>query len=102
MARVTPWVRPDASRTGGGEGGVGRASAPSFRFATSLESRSAAEARVPAAAAISCVLALCSWLDAATCSILRRRARYSPAIGASGQPITDSDSGSIRWVLPSD
>lgn len=43
-----------------------------------------------------------SALDAATCSILRRRARYSPAIGAGGQPITDSDSGSIRWVLPAD
>jgi protein TonB len=41
-----------------------------------------------------------SALDNATCSIMRRRARFTPAKDQSGNPIGDSTSSSIRWVLP--
>ena len=40
-------------------------------------------------------------LDAATCNILRRRARFTPATDSSGNPTTDTASTRIRWVLPS-
>jgi periplasmic protein TonB len=43
-----------------------------------------------------------STLDAATCSIIKRRARYTPAKDQSGNPITGTDSARIRWVLPAD
>jgi periplasmic protein TonB len=43
-----------------------------------------------------------STLDAATCSIIKRRARYTPAKDQSGNPITGNDSARIRWVLPAD
>jgi len=43
-----------------------------------------------------------SSLDATTCSILKRRARYTPAKDQSGQPITGTDSARIRWQLPAD
>jgi protein TonB len=43
-----------------------------------------------------------SALDNATCSILRRRARFSPAKDQAGNPISDSYSQRIRWELPSD
>jgi len=41
-----------------------------------------------------------SALDAATCSIIRRRARYSPAQDQAGNPIAGSDTTRIRWELP--
>ena len=41
-------------------------------------------------------------LDTATCSIIRRRAKYSPAKDETGQATTGSDSASIRWVVPKD
>jgi protein TonB len=43
-----------------------------------------------------------SSLDSATCSILRRRARFTPAKDQAGNPISDSYSQRIRWELPSD
>jgi len=39
-------------------------------------------------------------LDRATCSILQRRARFTPARGADGQKVADTTSGRIRWQLP--
>jgi len=39
-------------------------------------------------------------LDRATCTILTRRARFTPARGADGQAIADTTSGRIRWQLP--
>jgi len=39
-------------------------------------------------------------LDRATCSILVRRARYTPAMDAQGNRVPDEDSGKIRWELP--
>ncbi len=42
-----------------------------------------------------------STLDAATCNILRRRARFTPARDSSGNPTTDTTTTRIRWVLPS-
>jgi protein TonB len=41
-----------------------------------------------------------SALDQATCRLLSRRARYTPAKDSSGNPVADTDAGSIRWVLP--
>jgi protein TonB len=43
-----------------------------------------------------------SALDNATCSILRRRARFTPAKDQAGNPISDTYSQRIRWELPSD
>ena len=43
-----------------------------------------------------------SSLDSTTCSILTRRARFTPAKDQNGQPISDTTSARIRWVLPSD
>ena len=40
-------------------------------------------------------------LDAATCNILRRRARFTPARGSDGNPTSDNTTTRIRWVLPS-
>jgi len=42
-----------------------------------------------------------STLDAATCNIMRRRARFTPAHDSAGNPTTDTVSSRIRWVLPS-
>ena len=39
-------------------------------------------------------------LDKASCSILRRRARFDPALDTAGQPVTDTYEGRIRWELP--
>jgi protein TonB len=39
-------------------------------------------------------------LDNATCNIIRRRARYTPAQDQAGSPIAGSDTARIRWVLP--
>ena len=41
-------------------------------------------------------------LDNATCNIIRRRARYTPAKDQAGNPITGTDSARIRWTLPED
>ncbi|MEO6094089.1 MAG: TonB family protein [Novosphingobium sp.] len=39
-------------------------------------------------------------LDAATCDNVTRRARFKPATDSSGQPVGDSYSNRIRWVIP--
>ena len=43
-----------------------------------------------------------SSLDTATCSIIRRRARFTPAKDQNGGPTTGSYSQRIKWVLPED
>lgn len=43
-----------------------------------------------------------SALDGATCNILRRRARFTPAKDQAGNPISDTYNQRIRWELPSD
>lgn len=39
-------------------------------------------------------------LDVTTCSIIQRRARFTPARDASGRAVEDRSKGRIRWVLP--
>lgn len=39
-------------------------------------------------------------LDAATCRIMRSRARFEPARDSGGQPIPDHLQSHIRWILP--
>lgn len=39
-------------------------------------------------------------LDWATCSIVQRRARFSPARDVGGQAVEDRAQGRIRWMLP--
>ena len=39
-------------------------------------------------------------LDAAACENIRRRARFTPATDSDGQPITDTYSNRVRWVIP--
>lgn len=41
-------------------------------------------------------------LDEATCSNVKRRARFNPATDGEGKPTTGSYSGRIRWVIPKD
>lgn len=41
-------------------------------------------------------------LDEATCSNIRRRARFEPAKDGEGNPTTGSYSSSVRWVIPKD
>ena len=41
-------------------------------------------------------------LDEATCSNIRRRARFDPAKDGEGNPTTGSYSSSVRWVIPKD
>lgn len=41
-----------------------------------------------------------SALDAATCRIMRVRARFAPARGSDGKPASDTVASAIRWVLP--
>ena len=41
-------------------------------------------------------------LDAAACENIRRRARFTPASDSDGQPITDTYSNRVRWVIPKD
>lgn len=43
-----------------------------------------------------------SALDQATCRLMQRRARFTPAKDADGSPTTDSVSSRIKWVLPND
>ena len=40
-----------------------------------------------------------SSLDSATCRILKRRARFTPARDSSGQPVTDTYTQRITWRL---
>lgn len=39
-------------------------------------------------------------LDAATCKLVSRRARFETALDGNGSPIAGSYTGSIRWVIP--
>ena len=39
-------------------------------------------------------------LDVATCSIIQRRARFTPAREASGGVVEDRSKGRVRWMLP--
>ncbi len=39
-------------------------------------------------------------LDAATCQLVSKRARFTPAKNGLGEPVGGSFSSSIRWVLP--
>ena len=41
-----------------------------------------------------------SELDAATCSLITRRAKFEPARGVNGEPVTGSYTGSVLWELP--
>ncbi len=41
-------------------------------------------------------------LDAATCSIVSRRARFAPARDGSGAAVSGSYSGGVRWLIPRD
>lgn len=41
-------------------------------------------------------------LDSATCNVLRRRAKFSPAIDSNGQPTGDTYSQRVTWRLPAD
>ena len=41
-------------------------------------------------------------LDAATCRIMRSRARYTPARDANGKAIASQDRAAVSWVLPKD
>ena len=43
-----------------------------------------------------------SSLDSTTCSILTRRARFTPAKDQAGNPIGDTTRTTVRWVLPAD
>ena len=39
-------------------------------------------------------------LDQATCSLVTKRARFEPARGTNGEPVTGSYNGSVLWQLP--
>ena len=39
-------------------------------------------------------------LDAETCRVLQRRARYTPATDVGGQAVAASDQHTVRWALP--
>jgi len=39
-------------------------------------------------------------LDAATCRIVSRRARFAPARDSAGRPVPDRRDGDVLWVLP--
>jgi len=41
-------------------------------------------------------------LDAATCSLVSRRGRFTPAMDGEGQPTTGSWSSAVRWQIPKD
>jgi protein TonB len=41
-----------------------------------------------------------SALDAATCRLMKSRARFTPARDSNGNPATDNVASAIRWVLP--
>jgi protein TonB len=39
-------------------------------------------------------------LDAATCRLMKSRARFTPARDSDGKPVSDTAASAIRWVLP--
>lgn len=39
-------------------------------------------------------------LDQATCANVTRRARFKPAVDSSGNPVQDTYSNRVRWVIP--
>lgn len=39
-------------------------------------------------------------LDAQACALLPRRAKFKPAVGSDGQPMSDTYSSRITWVIP--
>jgi protein TonB len=39
-------------------------------------------------------------LDAATCRLMKSRARFAPARDSDGKPTTDTVANAIKWVLP--
>jgi periplasmic protein TonB len=39
-------------------------------------------------------------LDAETCKLIQRRFRYKPALGADGQPMSETKSQRVTWRLP--
>lgn len=39
-------------------------------------------------------------LDAATCRLMKSRARFQPAKDSDGRPVEDTAASAIRWVLP--
>ncbi|NBC37057.1 TonB family protein [Novosphingobium sp. FSY-8] len=39
-------------------------------------------------------------LDAATCNLVMRRARFTPAMNEDGQPTIGTYSNAVRWVIP--
>jgi protein TonB len=41
-------------------------------------------------------------LDATTCSLIRSRFRYRPAVGADGNPTSESKTQRVVWRLPRD
>jgi periplasmic protein TonB len=41
-------------------------------------------------------------LDEATCTNVRRRARFTPAMDGEGKPTTGTYSNRVRWVIPTD
>jgi len=41
-----------------------------------------------------------SELDAATCVLLEKRAKFEPARGRQGEPVAGTYSGAVRWELP--
>lgn len=41
-----------------------------------------------------------SELDAATCRLISRRAKFEPARGSNGEPVAGSYTGSVMWKLP--
>ncbi len=41
-------------------------------------------------------------LDSATCSLITRRGRFTPANDGEGQPVTGSWGSSVRWQIPKD
>jgi periplasmic protein TonB len=41
-------------------------------------------------------------LDSATCSVIKRRARFTPAKDQNGNPIQGTGSARIKWVLPTE
>ncbi|KQM18542.1 energy transducer TonB [Sphingomonas sp. Leaf24] len=41
-------------------------------------------------------------LDRATCATLQRRARFTPALDQSGNPIRSTGSRRVRWTMPAD
>lgn len=39
-------------------------------------------------------------LDTATCDLLKKRARFEPARGTSGEPVAGRFSSTVRWTIP--